>query len=164
MPGIASTPYLIDSEAQNTINGVIKNTMKMDNVWSVEDSMGMPLGTRKYTIICFCPSLTFFYGQGGYGYIPTTTKMGGLSCFQTDNVNYSTSFSTLFFRIAESYSMSTVYSAEGESVSTNCGVWASDVNFTFIAQKIGIAGVQYIGECPASSFVSESGADAEFTV
>lgn len=46
-----------------------------------------PFGTRSYTLIMWCPSLTAMYGSGFSGGFTQTTKIGGLCIQQSDSMS-----------------------------------------------------------------------------
>jgi len=91
-PGKFSTPYV---SAMNvlpfpTMVATTNTTeFQADNYGNAFEN----LGTRKYTIVAFCPVMTALYGTGGTNDFDSGTKLGGVVMTQTDDLD---SASTLY--------------------------------------------------------------------
>lgn len=83
-------------------------------------------------MIAHCPSMTLFHGVGGAVGIPTTTKMGGVSIIQTDNL--ASPFHVGYFDDALSgKTMDQIYGSDGAQLTNSAFVWASLLTFSMIS-------------------------------
>jgi len=78
-----STPFMINDQPASVKSGKVQTTFRVTQVPNYDTAIVEPLGTRKYVIIAYCPSLTWSYGRAP---MPSTTKLSGLMMAQTDNL------------------------------------------------------------------------------
>lgn len=81
-PGRFNVEYVCGMNTSSSHTGIIKSNF---NVSQVYNSAGTPalvnLGTDDYTVIMYAPSMSILYGFNGGGWIPASSKVGGLAMF-----------------------------------------------------------------------------------
>lgn len=80
--GAPSTPIIRNGQVQPLPTGKVKSTMRITTAPTTAAAYD-PVGSSRYLLFAYCPSLTWSHGTGG---IPETTKLSGLSVLQTDNI------------------------------------------------------------------------------
>jgi len=91
------------------------------------------IGKTDYTLIFFCAPYTIFYGNGAAGNVPSTTKLGGLGVFQTNDEKNKFDIKTPFQRVLETTTLKEAYNTTGETATGSAFVWASRLDFTFLS-------------------------------
>lgn len=76
-PGRYNVPFVSAMNISSNHVGVIHSNFSRTQCVD-ETNTSLPMGTKDYTIIMYCPSMSVLYGPGGAGNIPATSKLGGL--------------------------------------------------------------------------------------
>jgi hypothetical protein len=56
------SPFLIGGEPSNMRSGVVESTSTFSEVFDRDESQTVPIGTRDYVVIGYCPSLSVYFG------------------------------------------------------------------------------------------------------
>lgn len=105
-PGRFNAPYVTGMNVSSARTGILQNNFTISEALSL--GVTNPIGTSDYVIILYAPALSFLFGPGGAGLLPTNSKLGGLSISQISNVNTNV-LSYANFYDATAYSMSAIY-------------------------------------------------------
>lgn len=79
-PGVYNTSYISGMNISSSKTGIISCNMDISECYNKAGTPAVePLGTGKYTVIMYCPTLSILYGSGAAGAIPATSKLAGFS-------------------------------------------------------------------------------------
>lgn len=77
-PGKIKTPFVAGMNLMRMPSICCSVGGSIESANTLGQSNQQDLGSSDVTVIMWCPSATAFFGTGGEGQIPSTTKLGGM--------------------------------------------------------------------------------------
>lgn len=141
-PGSSVSPYVNNMTILPLPGGTFKNSFALSNVFSFTTGIQSPLGTNPYTVIFYVPSLSSWNGVTGPGAI--TSRLGGFSATQTNNLSQLYSCSTLT-DASLAYSSVQLYGSDFTSFGSGGMVWAGALDLRIVCPAANLTGAVYKG-------------------
>lgn len=110
-PGRFKAPFVTASGKSNLSTSTLKTTLTLNQVYDSQSiPVLQPIGTNDYLVIMFCPVMSVYYGGGGTGQIPSTSKIGGMWMRQISTSSQDVALFSNFWTVNRgAQTMSTLY-------------------------------------------------------
>jgi len=116
-----------------------------------ENNQSLPLGTKDYTLIMWCPSTTARHGidsqKGSINYISPSSRLGGMVVLQSDQTHlaYPVLDQLSFERSDMARTMTEVYGSDMEGYTSGGFIWSAQADVNVLAPAANMVGSWYSG-------------------